>query len=200
MHLTLSSVVLVIGMSQVLATPAPRMQALEARDTAAVFSKRIPQGGSASSGNAGSVDGGSIVLNAGADGTIVNTGNSCKFCACEHSICILINIPSAIAGKGGNSSSGAAIGGDGYFYGGDASSGDAGSALGGNLSLTAESIANSNGSAIAGNGGISVSGDATAGDATGDENAFSNNFQGFSNSDVSSDSGFSGYIPFTGFN
>jgi hypothetical protein len=81
MHLTLSSVLLVIGMSQVLATPAPRMPDLEARDTAAVFSKRIPQGGSASSGNAGSADGGSIVLNAGAESTIVNTGNSCKLCA-----------------------------------------------------------------------------------------------------------------------
>jgi hypothetical protein len=78
MQLTLSSVLLIIGITQVLATPAPRM--LEARDRTALLDKRVPQGGSASSGNAGSVNGGSIVLDAGLDGTITNTGNSCTCC------------------------------------------------------------------------------------------------------------------------
>ncbi|TCD66581.1 hypothetical protein EIP91_001138 [Steccherinum ochraceum] len=125
-----------------LATAAPA--ALVARGRVSYLR---PTSGSATSGNAGNVDGGSVANLA--------TGESLVF-----------NIGKNRAGDGGRSITGDAIGGNGFF-GGSATSGNSGNAYGGDVvnAATGESAVINAGSNRAGNGGTSRSGDAIGGNS-----------------------------------
>ena len=133
--------------------------------------------GNAVSGNAGNAYGGSVIINGDPLGFINNTNGSgwlpeqlFRCMSRSHNAIV------AVGGNGGFSYSGNAYATDG----GDASSGNAGDVDGGSVTVSGGTIFSDN-STRGGDGGTSRSGNAYGGDA-------SFNFTGFS-----------GFIPFTGF-
>ncbi|TCD66072.1 hypothetical protein EIP91_001830 [Steccherinum ochraceum] len=113
-----------------------------------------PTSGSATSGNAGNANGGSVANIATGESTVRNEGDDC-------------DESENIAGDGGRSITGDAIGGNG-IGGGNAKSGNSGNANGGDVinEATGESKVVNSGTNRAGNGGTSRSGDAIGGNSS----------------------------------